>query len=349
MLIDSYLKDNKYSTWYLKFMRLCKDRKPLVDTVVEKHHIQPRSLGGSDSHENLVVLAPREHYIAHLLLCKATSLNPKMIKAFHKMCHSSSSGQARDYKIPSRIYDFLRREHSKVVSEYSLNTVACFDKRRNKFLRVSCSEFNQNQDRYTAPNKGIKRQIAAIKKQEETKFPFIVSINNKEYTNSTDLRSDYYFIGVDFIRKLYNNSFKISRLTKNTVQKYQKIFKIGHIVPSDPESFTKLIYDAISVKIKEDANESFLIKRTIHIPSNSSQKSRISRTKTKYITPTGTFLSTADFLQAYPVFSVDKLRHIKNNPNKPISKKVIRFFYPLLCDDDVGKTWFELGFYILPK
>jgi 5-methylcytosine-specific restriction endonuclease McrA len=34
----------------------------------ERHHIIPRSLGGSDDPSNLVLLTAREHYIAHLLL-----------------------------------------------------------------------------------------------------------------------------------------------------------------------------------------------------------------------------------------------------------------------------------------
>lgn len=36
----------------------------------ERHHIVPRSLGGSDDNENIVKLTLREHYIAHLLLCR---------------------------------------------------------------------------------------------------------------------------------------------------------------------------------------------------------------------------------------------------------------------------------------
>lgn len=36
----------------------------------EKHHIVPRSLGGSNKKSNLVKLSLREHFIAHLLLAK---------------------------------------------------------------------------------------------------------------------------------------------------------------------------------------------------------------------------------------------------------------------------------------
>lgn len=41
-----------------------------IEGYVEKHHIIPKSLGGSDDKENLVKLSAREHFIAHLLLAK---------------------------------------------------------------------------------------------------------------------------------------------------------------------------------------------------------------------------------------------------------------------------------------
>lgn len=40
-------------------------------TVGEKHHIVPRSFGGSNDPENIVLLPVRYHFIAHLLLAKS--------------------------------------------------------------------------------------------------------------------------------------------------------------------------------------------------------------------------------------------------------------------------------------
>lgn len=37
---------------------------------LERHHIKPKSLGGSNESSNIVPLTAREHFIAHLLLAK---------------------------------------------------------------------------------------------------------------------------------------------------------------------------------------------------------------------------------------------------------------------------------------
>lgn len=38
----------------------------------EKHHIIPKSLGGTDENENLVLLTPKEHFLCHKLLLHIT-------------------------------------------------------------------------------------------------------------------------------------------------------------------------------------------------------------------------------------------------------------------------------------
>lgn len=59
---------------YLKhYEQLCSTRKLLCRSksdgvYYEKHHIIPKSLGGTNDNDNLVLLTAREHYIAHLLL-----------------------------------------------------------------------------------------------------------------------------------------------------------------------------------------------------------------------------------------------------------------------------------------
>ena len=89
----------------------------LRDGYKEKHHIVPRSLGGSDEADNIVVLTAREHFIAHLLLTKIHRTGPshyKMIRAVNMMLCSSMNHSR--YTPPSRIYESLRILFSKAQS-----------------------------------------------------------------------------------------------------------------------------------------------------------------------------------------------------------------------------------------
>ena len=63
--------DNKYTRVYYSIIDRAKTRS--ISSYTEKHHIIPRSLGGTDAKENLVPLTAREHFICHLLLTKHDS------------------------------------------------------------------------------------------------------------------------------------------------------------------------------------------------------------------------------------------------------------------------------------
>lgn len=84
----------------------------------EKHHIQPRSLGGNNDKENLVKLTAREHFICHWLLVKmydkGTTERNKMLCALWKM-QCINKDQKR--YINSRAYEALRIEFAKIVSK----------------------------------------------------------------------------------------------------------------------------------------------------------------------------------------------------------------------------------------
>lgn len=53
----------------------------------ERHHIKPRCLGGTNNIDNLIILTPREHYFAHLILCKAYPRNSKLKNALSAMAY----------------------------------------------------------------------------------------------------------------------------------------------------------------------------------------------------------------------------------------------------------------------
>lgn len=61
---------NKYFKWYCNIINK-RVLNPLeTSSYGEIHHILPRSLGGDNNKNNLVMLTAKEHYIVHLLLTK---------------------------------------------------------------------------------------------------------------------------------------------------------------------------------------------------------------------------------------------------------------------------------------
>ena len=54
---------------YIKYVKK-QNREKYKGIYYEDHHIKPRSLGGKDTEANMVLLTPREHFLAHYLLCK---------------------------------------------------------------------------------------------------------------------------------------------------------------------------------------------------------------------------------------------------------------------------------------
>ena len=97
-----------YSKHYEALIAKAKARgKP--EGYVERHHVVPRSLGGSNSRNNLVWLTAREHFIAHVLLAHVyggSQWYAVMIFA---------AGERR--VINSRLYDIAKRKHAIWMSE----------------------------------------------------------------------------------------------------------------------------------------------------------------------------------------------------------------------------------------
>ncbi len=101
---------NKYRSCYYALIEKAKSRT-VHPIVVERHHVIPKSLGGSNSKENIVVLTPKEHYICHLLLtkmCEGTA-RKKMVYAFWALANLCNKHQERK-AIKGRTYEKLREE-----------------------------------------------------------------------------------------------------------------------------------------------------------------------------------------------------------------------------------------------
>lgn len=100
--------ENKYTKIYYQIVDRAKTR--IIEGYSERHHIVPKSLGGSDKKENLVPLTAREHFICHWLLTKMTVgiEKGKMIYAVWMLATNNNPNQKRE-KISSRKYEILKR------------------------------------------------------------------------------------------------------------------------------------------------------------------------------------------------------------------------------------------------
>ena len=111
---EQFFIDNKYLVIYLKIIEDSKNR-PRPEKY-EKHHIIPKSFGGSDSEDNYAYLTLREHFLVHLILVKIAKgqyYKHKMAHALNRMTNSKKG----KYKITSRMYETARIEHSEAMSD----------------------------------------------------------------------------------------------------------------------------------------------------------------------------------------------------------------------------------------
>lgn len=94
-----------YHNIYLKLIERSKSRT--LEGYVEKHHILPRCMGGSDDIENIVILTAEEHYVAHQLLAKIYPDNSALTYAAHMMVRNRPS---------NKYYGWLRKRFAKMKS-----------------------------------------------------------------------------------------------------------------------------------------------------------------------------------------------------------------------------------------
>jgi hypothetical protein len=101
-----------YNKIYLQLIERAKTRK--IEGYTERHHIIPRCINGDDSEENLVTLTAREHFIAHLILCKIYPNHKGLRSALWMMSNVKGKNQER-YLPNSRLYEMIRIEYSELI------------------------------------------------------------------------------------------------------------------------------------------------------------------------------------------------------------------------------------------
>ena len=145
-----------YQKVYDDLIAKCQVRQS-IDGYKERHHIIPKSLGGSNDSSNLVDLTAREHFVAHFLLAK-----------LHGGNQWSSIKRMRgndDFYINSRLYEVARREAAKATS-LRFKGVAKSEETRAKMSAAARRyhgtdlkpvKIKRGEEGYVSPIKGVPR------------------------------------------------------------------------------------------------------------------------------------------------------------------------------------------------
>lgn len=102
---------------YYKLVRYYRDNL-YEGNDAERHHVMPKSMGGSNKHTNIVVVPARVHFVLHWLLTRiavSEEHRAAMHYAFWRMLHPRTRCNVREYRISSRVYAKVRKYHRKLM------------------------------------------------------------------------------------------------------------------------------------------------------------------------------------------------------------------------------------------
>ena len=169
---------NKYTQCYYNI--IARAQKRINSAYTEKHHIIPKSLGGSDQDANLVKLTAREHFICHRLLCKMVSGKQKqsMVYALWKM--TMRNKKQKRYIPNSRIYDNVK----KLLSD-SKKGVKLSEKHKQSMRVPKGPMSSEEKQKRSDANKGKLKTEETKKKMSEAKKKMWA--DRKKIVNSVDL------------------------------------------------------------------------------------------------------------------------------------------------------------------
>jgi hypothetical protein len=142
----------------------------ISEGYIEKHHIIPRCLGGTDDEINLVALYPEEHFLAHQLLVKLHPTNKKLLFAAQLMTTHSTNN-----RINNKMFGWMKRRLSLLMSgDNNPNRRNPEIQKKAALKRVGQKRTEETKVRMSAAQKGrtfseeTKRKMAEAAKNRPT-------------------------------------------------------------------------------------------------------------------------------------------------------------------------------------
>lgn len=169
-----------YDKIYDLLMSKAKTRTFCNETYYEKHHIIPRCMGGSDDPQNIVLLLPEEHYLAHQLLIKMTLYKESI--HWNKLVYSANMmtvGNNRNNKL----YGWVKRQLSEVKSKKfkgKAQSPEHVESRRKKIQGLKRSE--ETKRKISEAKKGVKRNWSPSEEQKKATSERMKNYKHSEET-----------------------------------------------------------------------------------------------------------------------------------------------------------------------
>lgn len=181
-----------YQAIYVKLIKKAQN-KPRVkgqDAYFEAHHIIPKCLGGEGTvwayktHPNIVLLTPKEHYVAHLLLCEIYPNEKKLKYALWRMANPGN--RPSDYKMSSNGYSRLR----KTIQQQLREQASGIPKSKETIIKLKKAKPPRSQQhidglKRAAKEKGFKGPIKNEKWHKAVSKPIL------QYTRSGKLVNEW--------------------------------------------------------------------------------------------------------------------------------------------------------------
>lgn len=167
-------------------------RKKSNGVYYEAHHIQPKSFGGKGDgrntvHPNIVLLTPKEHYIAHLLLVAIYPNSPAMHKALWNMCNVKKDLR---FKPSAKTYCKIRTEYIKNTKGSNNHFFGKTHSDKSK-LKIGQASLNRKTFLGKKHTEETKQKIAECRKgkllSKETKSKISLSISGGNHYNAKQI------------------------------------------------------------------------------------------------------------------------------------------------------------------
>ena len=210
-----------YKVVYDNLISTRKSRAPLDTQYYEKHHILPKSKGGSNSKDNLINLTPREHFLAHWLLWKIYK-DSSTRTAFHMMRNSRKNMKriltSKQYEIARNvIYEKITNgNHHFIGGKIQKET-------QDRLVKAGKHHWLSGESQRENALKRLKENTHHFKESAFNKKAFKLYVDSKEYSFTSKVEAVKYGFPAHVIDKLRKNKiYKPDFVTKKAKNLYSK-------------------------------------------------------------------------------------------------------------------------------